>query len=100
MRRVHHGGTETRRKSKHVVLNFWLGFILAISSFAQTSQSAAAPAKPVADRNAFTFTNYNLNITIEPARQVFIARGSVLLKNDSSTEQRAVALQISSSLKW
>jgi hypothetical protein len=57
-------------------------------------------AKIVPDRNAFTFTNYNLNISIEPARAAFTGRGTVTMRNDSAVAQQTAALQISSSLKW
>jgi hypothetical protein len=52
------------------------------------------------DREAFTFTNYNLDVRIEPEQQRIGVRGRVTLRNDSASPQKYVCLQISSSLGW
>jgi hypothetical protein len=52
------------------------------------------------DREAFTFTRYDLNVQIEPEQQRLAARGTIVLRNDSSSPQKNAALQISSSLTW
>ncbi|HVI10649.1 MAG TPA: hypothetical protein VND65_20335 [Candidatus Binatia bacterium] len=52
------------------------------------------------DREAFTFTKYDLQVRIDPAQQRLGARGTVTLRNDSATPQRIAVLQISSSLSW
>ena len=52
------------------------------------------------DRNAFTFTNYNLNVRIEPQQQRLAVRGTITLRNDSPVPQKNAVLQISSSLGW
>ncbi|HEX3420017.1 MAG TPA: hypothetical protein VHT01_02185, partial [Candidatus Udaeobacter sp.] len=52
------------------------------------------------DREAFTFTNYDLNIRIEPGQQRFAARGKITLRNESAMPQKIAILQISSSLDW
>ena len=52
------------------------------------------------DREAFTFTKYDLEGTIEPEQQRLSVRSSLTLRNDSKTPQRNAALQISSSLTW
>jgi hypothetical protein len=52
------------------------------------------------DREAFTFTNYNLDVRIEPEQRRLAARGRISLRNDSASPQRVLALQISSSLDW
>src|SRR5277367_93121 len=52
------------------------------------------------DREAFTFTNYDLNVRIEPEQQRLGARGKITLRNDSATPQKIAVLQISSSLDW
>ncbi len=52
------------------------------------------------DREAFTFTKYNLDVTIEPEQQRLSVRGSLTLHNDSKIPQKNAALQISSSLTW
>jgi hypothetical protein len=52
------------------------------------------------DREAFTFTKYELNVRIEPEQQRLGVRGKIALRNDSGTPQRSLSLQISSSLNW
>lgn len=52
------------------------------------------------DRNAFTFTNYDLRVRVTPAAHGFKAEGRIILRNDSPEPQRNLSLQISSSLSW
>ncbi len=52
------------------------------------------------DREAFTFTHYDLNVSIEPEQQRLAVRGKITLRNDSATPQKVAILQISSSLSW
>jgi hypothetical protein len=52
------------------------------------------------DREAFTFTNYTLDVRIEPEQQRLAVRGKITLRNDSASPQRNLSLQISSSLHW
>jgi len=52
------------------------------------------------DREAFTFTNYDLNVRVEPEQQRLGARGKITLRNDSAKAQDSLVLQISSSLDW
>lgn len=52
------------------------------------------------DREAFTFTNYNLDVRIEPEQQRLAVRGKMTLRNDSASPQKNLSLQISSSLGW
>ena len=52
------------------------------------------------DREAFTFTNYDLEVRIEPEQQRLGVRGKITLRNDSATPQKIAVLQISSSLDW
>jgi hypothetical protein len=52
------------------------------------------------DREAFTFTNYDLNVRVEPGQQRLGVRGKITLRNDSATPQKIAVLQISSSLDW
>ena len=52
------------------------------------------------DREAFTFTNYNLDVRIEPEQQRLAVRGKITLRNDSASPQKNLSLQISSSLDW
>jgi aminopeptidase N len=52
------------------------------------------------DREAFTFTKYDLEIKLEPEQQRLGARGKITLRNDSAQPQKIAVLQISSSLSW
>ena len=52
------------------------------------------------DREAFTFTSYNLNVRVEPEQQRLAVRGKITLRNDSASPQKNLSLQISSSLDW
>ncbi len=52
------------------------------------------------DREAFTFTNYDLNVRVEPGQQRLGVRGKITLRNDSANPQKIAVLQISSSLDW
>ena len=46
------------------------------------------------DRQAFTFTTYNLKVTIDPVKQGFLVTGSVQARNDSKAPQKNIVLQI------
>ena len=52
------------------------------------------------DREAFSFTTYDLNVQVEPQQHRLGVRGKVTLRNDSQTPQKIAVLQISSSLDW
>ena len=52
------------------------------------------------DREAFTFTRYDLDVRIEPGQQRLAVRGRVTLRNDTASPQRNICLQISSTLHW
>lgn len=52
------------------------------------------------DREAFTFTNYDLNAQVEPEQHRLGVRGKITLRNDTQTPQKIAVLQISSSLDW
>jgi hypothetical protein len=52
------------------------------------------------DREAFAFTNYNLDVRVEPEQQRLAVRGKISLRNDSASPQKTLSLQISSSLGW
>lgn len=66
---------------------------LAVFSWSAVSWAAV-------DREAFTFTNYDLSVRIDPEQHRLSARGQITLRNDSSLPQKYVTLQISSSLDW
>ena len=52
------------------------------------------------DREAFTFTKYDLKVRVEPEQQRMGVRGKISLRNDSTIAQRSLSLQISSTLNW
>ncbi len=52
------------------------------------------------DREAFTFTKYDLSARIEPEQQRLGVRGNIVLRNDSDIPQNNLSLQISSTLNW
>lgn len=52
------------------------------------------------DREAFSITNYDLNLQIDPAQHRLGVRGKITLRNDSALPQKVAVLQISSSLDW
>src|SRR5215472_9102400 len=52
------------------------------------------------DREAFSITNYDLNLQIEPEQHRLGARGRITLRNDTRAPQKIAVLQISSSLDW
>lgn len=52
------------------------------------------------DREAFTFTDYDLNVQVEPRQQRLGVRGKITLRNDSQSPQKIAVLQVSSSLDW
>src|SRR3984957_14629722 len=61
---------------------------------------AAAANSFSLDREAFTFSKYDLNIRVEPEQQRLGVRGTITLRNDSPTPQKIAVLQISSSIGW
>jgi hypothetical protein len=52
------------------------------------------------DREAFSFTNYDLKLQVEPEQHRLGVRGKIALRNDSQSPQKIAVLQISSSLDW
>src|ERR1700676_308660 len=52
------------------------------------------------DREAFTFTKYDLDVHVDPDIQRLGVHGTITLRNDSSAPQKIAVLQISSSLDW
>jgi len=52
------------------------------------------------DRQAFTVTDYDLQIKVTPESQSLEASGKIALRNDTAQPQRNPVLQISSTLQW
>lgn len=71
-------------------MKFWLSVVLLCSSISGFA----------IDREAFTITNYDLNVRVEPDQQRLGARGKITLRNDSAQPQKIAVLQVSSSLDW
>jgi hypothetical protein len=67
---------------------------LAVLCFAAVANSYCL------DRNAFTITDYHLNVMIDRGTHVMTVDGKLTLRNDSKSPQKNLALQISSSLEW
>ncbi|HZU21279.1 MAG TPA: hypothetical protein VE998_00515, partial [Terriglobales bacterium] len=82
-----------RRTKTLTLAAFW------ISSFVYLSAVAQQPS-PTVDRTAFTFTHYDLEITITPPDHKLAASGKITLRNSSRLPQKNVALQISATLNW
>ena len=72
-------------------MKFWVVFLLIVSAFSSAFSL---------DREAFTFSKYDLNVQVEPEQQRLAVRGKIVLRNDSSSPQKNAVLQISSSLTW
>jgi hypothetical protein len=58
------------------------------------------PTAVALDREAFTFTRYDLDVRVEPEQQRLGVRGKITLRNDSDASQKSLVLQISSTLNW
>ncbi len=71
-----------------------------------TAQPDVTPGKPDAlgvsdaERNALTFTAYNLDLHLAPATHRLSARAGVSVRNDGTSPLTRLVLQISSSLRW
>lgn len=63
-------------------------------------QPAAAPVATDAERNAVTFTAYDMDVHLDTAAQHIAARALVTVRNDGTAPLDRVPLQISSSLAW
>ena len=70
-----------------------------------TQANAPGTTKPVpeitaADRNAPTFTRYNLEVHLTPATAQIAVRSGLEVRNDGTQPLRYLPLQISSTLNW
>ena len=52
------------------------------------------------DREAFTFTDYNLTAHLDPGFHVLRSTGTIILRNDADKPEHIAVLQVSSSLRW
>ncbi len=69
-------------------------FLLALTVFILKTSALSL------DREAFTFTKYDLDIQIDPQQQRLEVRGKLDVRNDSSSAEKNICLQISSTLNW
>jgi hypothetical protein len=63
-------------------------------------QMGNAPAAEDADRQAVTFTDFDMDVRLRSAAQQIAVRALVAVRNDGKTPLRRIPLQISSSLNW
>jgi hypothetical protein len=75
----------------------FLGFCILCVLYVLSAPVVSALAL---DREAFTFTKYDLDVHVDPDIQRLGVRGTITLRNDSSAPQKYAVLQISSSLSW
>jgi hypothetical protein len=59
-----------------------------------------AAAASDAEREAITFLSYDLDVHLQPREHAMAVRARILLRNDSESPLRRIALQISSTLQW
>jgi hypothetical protein len=70
------------------------------SATRQAAQMAAASSAEDAERQAVTFTDFDLDVRLRSAAQQIAVRALVAVRNDSKTPLVRIPLQISSSLNW
>jgi len=74
----------------------------------QAASSASAPAVKLSDtptaedaeRQAVTFTDFDLDVHLRPAEKHIAVRGLITVRNDGKSPLAHIPLQISSSLTW
>ena len=63
-------------------------------------QMASAPAAEDAERQAVTFTDFDMDVRLRTAEQHIAVRALITVRNDGRTPLAHIPLQISSSLNW
>jgi hypothetical protein len=63
-------------------------------------QMAKAPSVEDADRQAVTFTDFDMDVRLRSAAQQIAVRALLAVRNDGKTPLTRIPLQISSSLNW
>ncbi|MFL6301272.1 MAG: hypothetical protein ACJ71N_11780, partial [Terriglobales bacterium] len=71
-------------------MNFFLKFLCVLSVLCGFHSYAAA-----INREAFTFTDYNLTAHLDPGFHVLRSTGTITLRNDSDKPEDIAVLQIS-----
>jgi hypothetical protein len=64
------------------------------------AQPAAEPSAADTERQAVTFTDFDLDVRLRTAEQHLAARALLTVRNDGKTPLARIPLQISSSLNW
>jgi len=64
------------------------------------AQPATEPSAADAERQAVTFTDFDLDVRLRTAEQHMAARALITVRNDGKTPLARVPLQISSTLNW
>ena len=67
---------------------------------APSGQSVEAPTASDAEREALTFTEFNMDVHLRPAEHEIAVRALINVRNDGNSPLAHVPLQISSSLHW
>jgi hypothetical protein len=67
---------------------------------AQLPSTAAAPIATDAEREAVTFTAYDLDVHLQPALERIAVRAQLTVRNDGAAPLAHIPLQISSTLDW
>lgn len=67
---------------------------------ATDGQMVNAPIATDAERNAITFTNFNLDVHLHTTEQNLAVRAIVTVRNDGKTPLQHIPLQLSSALDW
>jgi len=67
---------------------------------APSGQSVDAPTASDAEREALTFTEFNMDVHLRTAEHEMAVRALITVRNDSQTPLGHVPLQLSSSLHW
>jgi hypothetical protein len=63
-------------------------------------QMAAAPSAEDAERQAVTYTDFDMDVRLRTAEQHIAVRALVTVRNDGKTPLGRIPLQVSSSLNW
>ncbi len=76
-------------------MKFWIKSLCVLCALCGCALNALA-----LDREAFSITNYDLNVQVDPEQHRLGVRGKITLRNDTTTPQKIAVLQISSTLDW
>lgn len=63
-------------------------------------QMAAAPVATDAERQALTFTDFDMDVHLHPVQEGIAVRALVTVRNDGKTPLSRIPLQLSSALNW